>query len=313
MKGDVTDFLARLRGQIPQNWFPQPAPVLDSLLTGVSANLSAEYTLANFAFGEMRVATQTNGFLDLTGFDFFGTRFARLPNQQDGQFSAAIRKEVTRSRNTRAAIIQALYDLTGQTATIVEFFNGGDCGAISTPGGTTGYIGLNVAGCWGSVAARTAFFVNAYRPATTGIPYLPGIGSQVTAPGFALLGLSVGGGAWASLSEISGTVTDAQIYATVAATQASGAIGWTQIFNVSPGAQIPLPFNTYDWPNPLPPRRSYPAWSFSFQLELRGQDQFFGGLGQPPSPAALPSPAGAQRGSVSLATWTAAQLTNSIP
>jgi hypothetical protein len=90
-------------------------------------------------------------------------------------------------------------------------------------------MGYSLAGAYGSMLMPYQCLVTAYRPATSGIPNIPGYGVRSATSGF-LGGYGITG-AYASISDIVGQVTDAQIYATVAANAPAGVMPWTRIAN----------------------------------------------------------------------------------
>jgi hypothetical protein len=122
--------------------------------------------------------------------------------------------ELRRPRATRAAVIQALQDLTGRAPTVFEPARPADTGAW---GIATGY---GAAGAWGSLMLPGQCFVSAFRPVGGGIAYLPGWDAG---------GWGAGISSYASLDMIQGQVTDADIYAAVADTLPATAIAWTRI------------------------------------------------------------------------------------
>ena len=84
-----------------------------------------------------------------------------------------------------------------------------------------GGLGYNVAGAYGSLLLPSQAFVIAYRPRIVG---------DVSGGGYgAGLGYGAGGGQWLALAAVTGAVTDADIYAAIAATAPGGSIIWTSI------------------------------------------------------------------------------------
>lgn len=234
--GDRSDVIVRLKRMLPP-WFGGDSPILDAVLTGLAHNLAWGHDLLRFAKRQMRRLTAEEGYLDLLGWDFFGARFQRRKNETDDSWRGRILPEILRERGTRGGIVQAVKDLTGNTPVVLEFTNGRDCGSYGGP-----WIGYGYAGAYGSIDAHTQLFLTAIRPKTTGIPDLAGYGSTVAPPGYSLSGYGVYG-KYASLSEIVGAVTDADIYRMVADTQAAGVICWTSIVNVIPDPAIRLDFS----------------------------------------------------------------------
>lgn len=183
--GDQQDFIGRQRALLPYGWFPvggdggelinpatgepliNPAtgeplttgdtgePILDALLTG-GANVQAFiYGLTRYAGLQTRIKKATDGWLDLIAYDFFGLRIQRAPGQGDAAFMAVIITEIFRIRNTRAAYIKVLQDLTGQTPVLYEGWRDGACLNQS--------LYLNAAGALGSRGYAYTVFVVAYR------------------------------------------------------------------------------------------------------------------------------------------------------
>ncbi len=245
----------RLRGLLPASWFSDgPTPVLDTVLAGLGAPLAWAYSLYAFVLAQARLRTSSGVFLDLFALDFFGTRFPRRPAESDPNYEARIEAELVRPRATRAAMMQALTDLTGRPPVLRELWNTADVGAYNTPtrayaGGlavaprVTGYgisiggygrgrIGYGVrsqaagtsagAGRYGSLSFPNQVFITAYRPQRISLRYRSGYGAPRGGYGRGRL-------AYTSLSETESAVSDADILATVAATKAEGITAWVRI------------------------------------------------------------------------------------
>lgn len=223
--GDQNDIIARLKATIPPTWFPSWSPVLDGLLSGFANAASWIYGLVIYAKLQTRISTATDGWLDLISWDFFATLLPRRSGEPDSTFAARIKKEILRARQTRAAILQMLLDLTGNTATVQEGWNPQDWGGYGLP-----YSGYGQALGYGSLQFRNQVFITAVRPSGNGIPNVGGYG--VVSSGY---GSPMGNGEYADLSQIVGPVTDAEIYSRITQTIAAGTTAWVDI--VSPGAQ----------------------------------------------------------------------------
>lgn len=226
--GDQADMQARLKGLLPPSWFAGSTPVLDSLVAGFATPLAWAYSLYAYVLLQSRITTASGVWLDRSAWDFFGARFVRRPTEPDAAWRARILPEILRERGTRKGIVQAVTDLTGRAPEMIEFTNGLDNGSLGGP-----YIGLGRAGHLGSLNMPNQVFLTAYRPATSGIPNVPGLGITATATGSVLAGLGRTG-RLSDVSEIVGPVTDADIYRTVAETQAAGVIVWTAIQSAPP-------------------------------------------------------------------------------
>lgn len=223
--GDQADVLARLKSVLPR-WFGDSNPILDGLLSGLAWAAAFVYSLWAYARLQTRIKTATDGWLDLIAADFFGTALLRQTNQSDASFRARIIINLFRERATRGGIIKVLEDLTGRTPTVFEPMRPADTGAY---GGPT--LGYGMAGGYGSMLLPFQCFVDAYRPASTGIPNVGGYG-------LANYGATNGGPGgygvasqleYASLDMIQGAVTDADIYSAIDAVKSAATTIWTRI------------------------------------------------------------------------------------
>lgn len=220
MIGDSDDMIARMNAVIPNGWFPDVSPVKDAILAGWAYCLSLAYSLIAYSKLQTRIATATDGFLDLVAFDYFGSYIARRVNELDTSLRARIQQNLLRQKATRAGIIKLLTDLTGNVPIVFEPWRPLDCGAYGA-----NICGYGVAGGYGSVALPYQAFITAFRPLGQGIPFIAGYGNPEGA-------YNTGSYAeWANLSEISGAVTDADIYAAIADAKVEGTLAWTQIEN----------------------------------------------------------------------------------
>jgi hypothetical protein len=108
--------------------------------------------------------------------------------------------------------------LTGRAPIVFEPLNATDTGGYNVN------IGYNTVGGYGSVHLPYQFFLTVYRPNNTPISnaggYNAGPGGYNNAPMF-----------YADAAEFAGSVSDAEIYAAVAAASPTSSIAWTQISN----------------------------------------------------------------------------------
>ncbi len=213
MIGDTPDITARLKTVLPTRWFPDETPILDSVLTGLAAAWSSVYALLATVRLQSRIATASDQFLDGASGDFFGTRLPRRSQEQDPAFRIRIQQELARDRATRAALSAVLTDLTGRTPTIFEPARITDTGAYATPG-----FAYGAAGAWGSLELPFQVFVTARRPQGAAIANVAGYGTP-------------GPPARASMSLVSGQVTDSDIYAAIASVMPTASTAWTSIIN----------------------------------------------------------------------------------
>lgn len=222
MIGDQQDMQVRLRTVLPARWFPDSAPILDSILSGLASGWSWLHGLLQYVRNQTRIATASDIWLDLIALDFLGSRFVRWPNEGDNAFRGRIRLELFRERGTRNAINAALQDVTGRPPTIFEPARPGDTGAYGSLAGAGGGLGYSAAGGWGSLNLPFQCLITAYRPAGSGIGTVAGWGNSAG-------GYGAGTIEYASLAMVQGQVTDAAIYAAVAGVLPVASIGWTSI------------------------------------------------------------------------------------
>src|SRR5580658_3900532 len=106
--GDSNDCLTRIKSLLPYRWFPDSTPILDALLSGPAWALSFIYSLIQYAQSQTRIATATDGFLDLISYDFFGSNLPRNQQEFDASFRARILATLLRPKATRPAMISML-------------------------------------------------------------------------------------------------------------------------------------------------------------------------------------------------------------
>jgi hypothetical protein len=222
MTGDQQDMLARLRGVLPTYWFPDSAPLLDAVLNGLASTWSWICSILQYVRAQTRIATATDVWLDVIALDFFGDGLARWPNQEDSVFRGRIQRNLFRERGTRAGVIAALQDLTGQAPIVFEPARATDTGGYGSLIYPATGLAYGAAGGWGSMALPFQCFITAYRPLNTGIAFVSGWGGD---------GGGYGEGAleYAGLDMVQGQVTDDIIYAAVAEVLPVSSIGWTNI------------------------------------------------------------------------------------
>jgi hypothetical protein len=216
--GDQSDCFNRLKTALPNGWFNEPTPVLDALLQGFAWALSLGYSLISYTRLQTRIATATDVFLDLISGDFFGSALPRNQQEQDGPFRTRILANLLRERATRRGLIEALVLLTGRTPIVFEPARPLDTGAYNE-----NICGYSVAGGYGSLTLPSQAFVIAYRPSGSGIPYIAGYGSPEGAYN------TPSQTEYASLDQVIGNVTDADIYSTIDQVKPVASIIWTQL------------------------------------------------------------------------------------
>jgi hypothetical protein len=256
MTGDQQDFSNRLRALLPAKWFPITAPdatesatpILDGVLAGLAAAWAWLFSVYTYANLQSRIATATDAFLDIIALDFFGTRISRKAGQSDASFRRRILLEILRPRATRAAMAQALTDLTGRAPTIFEPANSSDTGGYcsganlndaSLPGNLLGGgVGYNSGGGYGCLAIPFQCFITAYRPHGGGVAFVSGYGNPDSfaygAGGYGSItdgGATAGAIEYAAMSMVAGAVTDSDIEEAVVACAPVGTIPWLRISN----------------------------------------------------------------------------------
>lgn len=216
--GDQTDILKRIKGLLPFRWFPDSTPVLDALLSGPAWALANIYALIQYARLQTRIATATDGFLDLIAYDFFGNTLLRRIQEPDAPFRARILATLLREKATRKGMNDALVNLTGRTPIIFEPARPADTGGY----GASNW-GYGDAGGYGSLAHRAQVFITAFRPIGAGIPSVAGYGASSGGYG------TPSQAEWTSLSQVIGFVTDPDIYATIDRAAAAGTEMWVRL------------------------------------------------------------------------------------
>lgn len=222
MVGDQQDMVSRLKAVLPVRWFPDNTPVLDSLLNGLGWAWSSLYNLVQYVRVQARVVTAQDIWLDIAAQDYFGNRISRRIGQSDSQFRSVILRDLIRDRGTRAAVQQALSDLTGRPPAIFEPRNPSDTGGYGGSAGAGGGIAYGTAGGWGNLNLPFQFFITAYRSVGAGITSVAGWNVNMG-------GYGVGTTEYADLSMIQGQVTDTDINAAIVDVLPVAVIGWTRI------------------------------------------------------------------------------------
>lgn len=234
--------LARIQALLPRGWFGDSPPILTALLTGFAAIYASLYTVLSYARQQMRIATATDGWLDLISADFFGGALPRSFGQADASFRTQIQINLLRPRATRQSIIDILTQLTGHAPIVFEPGRPADTGAYDIGG-----VGYDAGGGYGDLLVAQSF-VTAYRPTGSGIPLISGYDQ------------SAGAYDTASQSEYisddmySGPAPDSVIYAAIESVRPAGTIVWASILNWPP-VPIVLPDSyppplTFDPPPP---------------------------------------------------------------
>ncbi len=220
--GSAEDMVARQAAVLPRGWFGAAAwfdPVVGALLAMAAEPAAWMHALAVYARKQSRLATMDGGWLDLFAYDFFGYRIRRRTGQSDDAFRRRIKIELFRQRNTRAAMIEVLTDLTGRAPRVFEPSRPADTGAI----GIHGAMGMGVAGAIGTLNRPGEVFLDVFRTPSAGIAFAAGIG--VPSGGMGVPSRLV----MSDLNRVRGSLTDDDIIAAVEATRTQGVTVWLRI------------------------------------------------------------------------------------
>lgn len=213
MIGDITDLAARLKAQIPVSWF-KSSPKFDATLQGPAWALSTIYSQITYAALQTRIATATDGYLDLIANDFFGTNLPRLTNETDGAYRTRILANLFVKGPTRANMSAVLTLITGRTPDIFEPSNTNDSG-----GWDGAFYWDTGVGKWGAPMPYQSF-VTAYRPLTNAQSLGELDSWRWSWDSY---------GAWSDQQITS--ITDAAIIAAVESTRMTGSIVWMRILD----------------------------------------------------------------------------------
>ncbi|HUB48677.1 MAG TPA: hypothetical protein VMB73_27175 [Acetobacteraceae bacterium] len=222
MLGDQQDMLWRMKQVLPLRWFPDDTPVLDTALSGVAWAWAWVYSLLQTVRVQARISTATDIWLDLIATDYFGTSLGRRGDEMDSAYRQRIQRELIRERGTRAAVVSALGDLTGQSPALFEPANTSDTGGYGGAGETVTGLGYGSAGGWGNLNLPFQFFVTAYRPVGVGIAFVSGWNDGGGGYGEGTL-------EYASLTMMQTQVTDSDILSAITGVLPIGVIAWTRI------------------------------------------------------------------------------------
>jgi hypothetical protein len=220
--GDQADITNRLQQLLPHGWFQNGlVPIRDAILFGCANIFAFVFSLLVYVRLQTRIATATDGFLDMIATDFFGNSLLRQANQSDTSYRSRIQSAIFLGRGTRNAVIRVLTQLTGRKPIVFEPQRTSDTGVYNGPG-----LAYNTAGGYGSLQYPYQSFVTALRPLSSGLqPGLAGYGT----PNGAYNGPS--SLEYVNLAQIQGAVQDSDIFAAVDSVRVCGTIIWVRISN----------------------------------------------------------------------------------
>lgn len=229
MIGDQSDFLRRLKAVMPNWWFPDVTPILDAVLTGCANAWAWNYQMLAFVKTQSRRLTASGVFLDMIASDFFGAFIRRRVNEPDAALSTRIGKELFREKGTRAGMIAALTDLTGNAPDIFEPANTFDTGGYNIA------RGYSIAGGYGSLLLSYQCFITVFRPHGQGVSNVAGYG---TLGGFFGMpgGYGVGAIEYVTPSMFAPQISDQDILDVIEDVRPVATIAWTRISGMPAGS-----------------------------------------------------------------------------
>lgn len=240
MTGDSNDVFARLKAALPQRWFGSTSdsmPVADSILSSAATGLSFVYSLYAYAKANTRLASMTDGWLDLFANDFFGSTLQRKANQSDASFRARIQANLFAEKATRRGVVNALTTVSGRAPVVFEPNGHGDVAVMGVPtAGGLNYMGIQTSmyvgpARMGSMAVPFQAFIIAYRPQATGGS---AGGAFTDTPTQAALSTPLAKSYTNSLSFQTSSATDADIYQAADQAKPAATILWVAITNYTP-------------------------------------------------------------------------------
>lgn len=226
MVGDLSDFISRLRTVLPKRWFAEQSPNLGALLSSIATPWVWLYGLITYVRAQTRLATATDGWLDLIARDYFGCNLGRRIGETDLAYRSRIQAALLQEAATRPAVEAGLQGLIGTRPTIFEPANCMDTGsygaATTNPNAFGTGMAYGLVGGWGSLQLPLQFFVTAMRPVTPGVGMLGGYGTPNG-------GYGEGAISYIDLSLLPGSVADADIQAAICRLIPVNAVAWLRI------------------------------------------------------------------------------------
>lgn len=216
--------VCRLQALLPAQWFPDDAPVLTTVLSGLASGWSWLYGMVQFAKAQTRISTAAGVWLDMISFDLFGHTLFRRVAESDSSFRQRIQDEVLRPRGTRGSVAKVLVDLTGNQPTIFEPGRPTDTGGYGGVFSEVFGFAYGCAGGWGSLQLPFEIFVTAFRPTNSGIAQVDGWGQPAG-------GYGVGAIEYGSLEMIEGQITDQDVYSSIASCLPVACTAWVSLQN----------------------------------------------------------------------------------
>lgn len=216
------DIVNRLQRLMPNGWFSNGAsPLRDAILAGFANAFAFVFSALAYVRLQTRIATATDGWLDLIAFDFFGGDLPRAPGQTDTSYRYQIISFMFRQRNTRQAIVLVIRQLLGRDPVIVEPQRVTDTGAYDLA--STLAYDVPGAGIWGDDGMPLQVFVNVTVP--PGLEIAP---ASVGGYGGPVFGYGIGSGEYIGAPAVN-PVQTADIMLAISSVLPVTGIGWVQI------------------------------------------------------------------------------------
>lgn len=203
---------------MPKSWFPNDtSPVIDGVLNACAYVLAYIYSMLAYVRLQTRIATATDGYLDLLASDFFGDELQRRAQEDDDTYRQRIKDALYREKVTKRAVVKALTDLMGTPPDIYEPQN--------TQWGYGGYTaGYGKAGKWGSNLVPYQGFITV----TIGTPGAPKfIAGYSTPPG--AYGTTGSRSSYGNAKQVPAVIKDQHIYDAINAVKPFGVVAWVNI------------------------------------------------------------------------------------
>lgn len=216
--GDANDMASRMLRVLPAKWFPDTAPVLNSILQGFGAGFAFIYQQIQALQAQSRMATSSDSWVDLLVADYRGGELVRRPGESDAKYLARF-LPVFREAVTRQAMIDRLEALTGNTPWIFEMTRPYDTGAYGIAlayGNAAGSVG---AGGYGSMSYPYQCLIQIAPPSGLGVANVAGYS---IGPG----GYGIGAIEYASLAFESPHVTSQDILDCITGCLMAGCTAW---------------------------------------------------------------------------------------
>lgn len=223
MPPSSSELLVRFKSLLPSRWFGDETPVLDALIGAMTSGWEFVFQSIDYVSRQSRIGTSTDMWLDLSGQDFLGPRFARRGRETDNSFRNRLLFELNKDRCTRQAMVRCIEHVTGRVPDVFEPANPGDTGCYASASGLShGAIGYGSSGGWGSLTMPFQAFVRVRRPLPAGAGMVSGWGTA---------SLSFGGGlsAYTGTPSLDRPISDADIMREISSVAPAGSCIWVAI------------------------------------------------------------------------------------